>query len=199
MEPKETGKAYDSITHIWQSDDFDMQNGIEAVTKAIHFTEQRGHALDIGCGCTGRFTRLLLEQGFTVEGLDVSAEMVKKARELHPDLTFYHQDIYEWKADKQYDFILAWDSLWHLPLEKQESVMRKVIQLLNHGGVFILSFGGTDEAGSHTNRFMGPEVYYSSLGLNGFIRLFMEMGCILRHLEFDQYPELHTYLIVEKP
>lgn len=46
--------------------------------------------------------------------------------------------------------------------------------------------------------FMGPDVYYSSLGLNGFIKLFIELGCIIRHLEFDQYPEVHTYLVVEK-
>ncbi|GAL07235.1 putative methyltransferase Atu0936 [Photobacterium aphoticum] len=54
------------------------------------------------------------------------------------------------------------------------------------------------EAGAHVDNFMGPEVYYSSLGTQGFLRLFMEMGCVIRHVEFDQYPELHTYMIIEK-
>jgi len=45
---------------------------------------------------------------------------------------------------------------------------------------------------------MGPEVYYSSLGTAGFLELIMELGCICRHLEYDRYPELHTYLIVQK-
>jgi len=41
---------------------------------------------------------------------------------------------------------------------------------LNVGGVFIFSFGGTAEEGFHTDNFMGPEVYYSSLGTNGFLK-----------------------------
>jgi hypothetical protein len=83
-------------------------------------------------------------------------------------------------------------------LEQQVPVLTKIVDSLNAGGVFIFSFGGTNEAGEHTDHFMGPEVYYSSFGTNGFLKLFMELGCIIRHLEFDQHPELHTYLIVEK-
>ena len=45
---------------------------------------------------------------------------------------------------------------------------------------------------------MGPEVYYSTLGTSGFLRLFEELGCNIKHLQYDQYPELHTYLIVQK-
>jgi len=27
----------------------------------------------------------------------------------------------------------------------------------------------------------------------------LDAGCICRHLEYDQYPELHLYLIVQRP
>ena len=46
---------------------------------------------------------------------------------------------------------------------------------------------------------MGPEMYYSSLGVNGFLALVSRLGGVCRHLEYDQYPELHTYMIVQKP
>jgi hypothetical protein len=62
----------------------------------------------------------------------------------------------------------------------------------------ILSFGGTEKHDDHKDDFMGPEVYYSTLGVNGFLKLFIALGCICRHLEYDQYPELHAYLIVQK-
>ncbi len=61
-----------------------------------------------------------------------------------------------------------------------------------------LSFGGTDEPGDHRGDVMGPERYYSSLGVNGFLGLISRLGGVCRHLEYDQYPELHAYMIVQK-
>ncbi len=158
----------------------------------------RGKALDIGCGCTGRFIDFLQQEDFTPEGVDISDEMLRLAKQKHPDVTFHHQDICQWQPLEKYDFITAWDSIWHIPLVQQESVMTKLIGSLNKDGVLIFSFGGTDEPGEHTDSFMGPEVYYSTLGTNGFVSLLMKLGAVCRHLEYDQHPELHTYLIVQK-
>ncbi|MGO2235460.1 class I SAM-dependent methyltransferase [Marinomonas sp. UCMA 3892] len=198
MKPEDIGKAYNQITHIWDSEEFDINNGISQHKKAISFVKSRGNALDVGCGCTGRFIDLLQGEGFTPSGLDISDKMLNIARKKHPDIRFVQGDICECELSEKYDFITAWDSIWHIPLSEQRNVLTKLVESLNVGGVLIFSFGGTDEEGFHTNNFMGPEVYYSSLGLNGFLKLFIELGCIIRHLEFDQYPELHTYLVVEK-
>ncbi|MDA0107075.1 MULTISPECIES: class I SAM-dependent methyltransferase [unclassified Vibrio] len=198
MTPEQIGKAYDQITHLWLSEEFNLDNGIEAHKRAIEFISSRGKALDIGCGCTGRFINLLQQVGFQPEGMDISSKMIQLARERHPDVPFYHQDICIADLPSNYDFITAWDSIWHIPLEQQVTVITKIIASLNPGGVFVFSFGGTQEAGQHTDDFMGPEVYYSSLGTNGFLELFIKLGCTIRHLEFDQHPELHTYLIAEK-
>lgn len=198
MKPEQIGKAYDQITHIWQGESFNLENGIDQHKRAISFTEKRGKALDIGCGCTGRFIDLLSREGFTPSGMDVSSEMLALAKEKHPQVEFINADVCQYEFAEKYDFITAWDSIWHIPLDQQRQVMTKIVDSLNIGGIFIFSFGGTTEEGFHTNSFMGPEVYYSSLGTNGFLSLFIEQGCMVRHLEFDQYPELHTYLIVEK-
>ncbi|MGF1720577.1 class I SAM-dependent methyltransferase [Vibrio kyushuensis] len=198
MKPVDIGKAYNHITHLWERNEFNMNNGIEQHNKAIGYTKNRGNALDIGCGCTGRFINLLLSKGFTPSGMDISSEMLKIARKSHPNINFIQADICEFPLQEKYDFITAWDSIWHIPLEQQHHVISKIIASLNSGGIFIFSFGGVNEEGSHTDDFMGPEVYYSSLGTHGFLKLFMDLGCIIKHLEFDQYPEVHTYLIVEK-
>ncbi len=198
MKPTDIGQAYNQITHLWESEGFNRNNGIKPHEKAIAFTKSAGKALDIGCGCTGRFIDLLQEHGFQPSGIDVSNEMIRLAQQRHPDIQFYHADICEFELPETYDFITAWDSIWHIPLAQQQQVISKIINSLNAGGVFIFSFGGTTDAGDQTDDFMGPEVYYSSLGVNGFLKLFMESGCIIRHLEFDQHPELHTYMIVER-
>lgn len=49
---------------------------------ARHITGQR--AVDFGCGA-GRSTRFLRRLGFTVIGVDISADMVRKAREIDPE------------------------------------------------------------------------------------------------------------------
>ena len=198
MNPLDIGKAYNQITDLWDIENFNLKNGMEQHEKAISFTQNRGNALDVGCGCTGRFIDLLLNKGFDPEGVDVSGEMIKLAKKKHPQIEFHHQDICEWIFPKKYDFITAWDSIWHIPLEQQKNVLTKIVNSLNKDGVFIFSFGGTNEPCDHKDNFMGPDVYYSSLGTNGFLSLLIKLGCICRHLEYDQYPELHTYLVVQK-
>lgn len=198
MKPVEIGKAYDQITHLWESDDFNMNNGIDALKKALTFAKGRGNALDIGCGCTGRFIELLCNEGFTPSGLDISAQMLTLARQKQPNIEFIHADICRYQLATKYDLVTAWDSIWHIPLSQQTNVLTNIVNSLNPGGVLLFSFGGTDAANDHSDDFMGPQVYYSSLGTNGFLSLLIELGCVIRHLEFDQYPELHSYLIIEK-
>ncbi|OFC71451.1 class I SAM-dependent methyltransferase [Alteromonas confluentis] len=198
MTPEQTGLAYDQITHLWTRDDFNRKNGVAQHRKAIAFAKNKHNALDVGCGCTGRFIDLLLEEGFAVSGIDISANMVALARLRHPHLDFYHTDILSFSSSSRFDFITAWDSIWHVPLREQGTVLAKIVSLLKPGGIFIFTFGGTDEEGEHCNNAMGPQVCYSTLGTNGFIDCLMALGCKIKHLESDQMPELHTYLIVEK-
>ncbi|KHT51538.1 class I SAM-dependent methyltransferase [Vibrio sinaloensis] len=198
MKPSEVGLAYDQITHRWQSDSFDLSNGIDAHKKALTFLSHSSTGLDVGCGCTGRIIELMQASGLTPEGLDISSEMIRLSRIKYPSVQFHHADICQFEFTKTYDFISAWDSLWHIPLSSQRYVMTKLVNALNPGGVLLFSFGGTQDAGEHDNKVMGPKMYYSTLGTDGFLRLFMELGCVIRHLEFDQYPEQHTFLIIQK-
>lgn len=199
MQPKDIGAAYNQITYLWQRADFDRQNGIQQHIRALAFlTKRRGEALDVGCGCTGRFIELLQRHGLTVEGVDVSEHMVALAKQRHPDCEIHHADICSWEIPKRYDFISAWDSIWHVPLSAQTSVISKLVDSLNPGGVMIFSFGGTAKPDEHTNTAMGPEIYYSTLGVDGFLTLLLQLGCRCCHLEFDQYPELHCYMVVQK-
>ena len=198
MTPHQIGKAYDQIADLWDREKFLNDNGIAQHKRAIAFTNKRGAALDVGCGWNGRIIDLLLEEGFSPEGLDVSDEMIDRARKRHPHVTFYHDDICFWQPLRGYDFITAWDSIWHVPLKNHESVLEKILSALNQGGVCIFSAGGLDEASDHTDDSMGPEVYYSTLGIPKLLDLISNSGCVCRHLEYDQHPELHLCLIVQK-
>jgi SAM-dependent methyltransferase len=200
MTPKETGQSYDQIADVWNGDDFNRQNGLAAHRRALAFlTSNAGNAIDLGCGCSGRFIELLTSHGLTVEGIDVSARMIELARARHPQIPFHHADICTWEWTRSYDFITGWDSLWHLPLSVQEPVMRRILGALKPGGVFIFTTGGLNHPEEKTDSAMGPTVYYSVLGLPRLVALIGECGCVCRHLEYDQWPEQHLVIIVQRP
>lgn len=198
MKPEEIGKSYDQIAEIWNSSDFNRENGIEQHKRAIAFVKKRSRALDIGCGSSGRIIDLLLNCGFAVSGVDISARMLELAKERHPQVSFYEADICSWVIPENFDFISAWDSIWHLPLSQQEPVLKKVIEALNPGGVFIFTTGGLDEPGEKNDSAMGPPMYYSVLGIPKTLALLSANGCICRHLEYDQFPEQHLCIIGQK-
>ncbi len=200
MKPSDLGRSYDTIADRWASETFNRNNAIAQHERALAFlAEGRGKvALDIGCGSSGRLIDLLLSRGFEVEGLDVSGRMMELAKERHPDVVFHHADICEWEFQREYDFITAWDSIFHLPLEQQEPVMRKICDGLSTGGVFVFTTGGVDGPESKSDSAMGPEVGYSALGIPRTLEVIAEAGCICRHLEYDQYPELHVYIVAQR-
>jgi SAM-dependent methyltransferase len=198
MNPQEVATSYDQLAAHWDSEVFPRTNGIAQHERAIAFADQRGPALDIGCGSSGRLIDLLLKHGFSPEGLDLSARMLELARRRHPDVTFHHADICEWPFPRTYNFISAWDSIWHVPLKAQECVLLKILNGLNPGGVAIFTLGGTDTPSETLDSHMGPPMYHGTLGIARTLQVIAESGAVCRHLEFDQRPELHLYIICQR-
>jgi SAM-dependent methyltransferase len=198
MTPSEIARSYDQLADHWNSDAFPRNNGIEQHERAIAFLKERRHALDIGCGSSGRIIDLLTSHGFDVEGLDISYQMIELAKQRHPNIRFHHADICKWDFPRKYDLISAWDSIWHLPLTDQEPVLKKILQGLTSGGVCIFTTGGLDAPFEKVDSAMGPQMYYSVLGIPNTLKLISETGCICRHLEYDQYPELHLYVVAQR-
>lgn len=52
---------------------------------------QEGSYIDIACG-SGNYTQALASNGITIEGIDVSLEMLNKARNKYPSIKFYQGD-----------------------------------------------------------------------------------------------------------
>ena len=198
MTPQRTAASYDRLASHWHDDLFNRSNGIAQHQKAFQFVSKRRHAIDIGCGSSGRIIDLLIAEGFETEGLDISSEMVRLARLRHPAVLFHLADVCEWEFPHKYDFISAWDSIWHAPLAAHEAILTKLCQGLSEGGVLIFTSGGVDVAGEGTNPFMGEPLYHAAPGIPKLLEIVAREGCICRHLEYDQHPELHLYLIVQR-
>ncbi len=198
MTPSEVAVSYDRLAGHWAGEAFNQENGIAAHHRALQFLDGPGSAIDIGCGSSGRILDLLIRRGFEVEGLDFSAGMLRLARQRHPQVSFYHADICEWGFSKQYDFISAWDSVWHVPLSQQATVHEKLCAGLAPGGVLLFTSGGLDEPGEVFNPCLGQPMYHATLGIPKLQTIVAESGCVCRHLEYDQYPETHLVWVVQR-
>jgi SAM-dependent methyltransferase len=194
MTPEQVAASYDQIADQW----LDVSTyGFAQIGRAVAFVKHKGVALDVGCG-TGRLMGLLSGHGFRTDGLDASPAMLALARDRHPEARLFHADISRWELPRSYDLIVAWDSVWHVPLAQQEAVLTKLCRGLAADGVLVFTMGGTDAPDEKRNSYMGPPMYHATLGVPNTLRALAGAGCVCRHLEYDQYPEAHVYLIAQK-
>lgn len=199
MTPEKTAAAYDRIANWWRKEHAGSGYGVKQLERAVSFVTNKGLALDVGCGSSGRFMGVMLGHGFEVEGMDVSKEMIAWAQMVHPDCSYHVADIAGWVFPKCYDLISAWDSTFHLPLELQEPALRNMCEGLNPNGVLLFTCGAVDEPGEISGGFQGEKFEYSSLGLQIFLELLQRFGCTCRHFEYDQGPaEKHVFIIAQK-
>jgi ubiquinone/menaquinone biosynthesis C-methylase UbiE len=98
------------------------------------------HCLEIGCG-TGKNTIWLLEKAATVTAVDLSEEMLAKAKEKtsSPNVTFVQADITQpWNfATKQFDLVGFSLVLEHIEL--LQPVLDKAAAVLKPGGYLYIS------------------------------------------------------------
>jgi SAM-dependent methyltransferase len=193
MKPTDTGHLYNRIASWWDARQEQSTTGIEFVRMAIRLCANKRNAFDVGCGSGGRIIAALLDAGFRVTGIDVSEAMVEYARKRHPDSRFIPGDICEWQPQEQYDAIIAWDSIFHVPYSAQRRVVLKLCDALANGGVILFTAGGVD--GEIRGRMHGQDFYYSSLAEEEYLRVMKEQGCKCVLLQRDQYPEEHVVFI----
>jgi len=196
MEKPDIGLQYDQIAPWWNAHHIGSDYGVPQLEKALGFAASAGKALDVGCGAGGRLVRAMQACGYAITGVDASAEMIKLARENHADQRFYHSDIRIWKTPEKFDFILAWDCLFHLPLAAQKPVLAKLCGLLAKGGIMAYTFGNA--TGEHSDIWREQTFHYSSIGIAENVSTLNENNVSLLHLELDQYPEKHVFAISKK-
>jgi SAM-dependent methyltransferase len=192
VEPSQTGRLYDAIATWWDDQQARSTSGLVYVHRAAQLSANRRQALDVGCG-SGRLTTVLTGAGYRVVGLDVSPGMLALARERYPGSHFIQADICTWTPPEQYDLVIAWDSIFHVPHAEQRGVVGKLCDALAPGGSVLFTAGGID--GEVTGPMRGETFYYSSLDVQEYLHVLKARGCKCVLLEMDQYPEEHVALI----
>jgi len=98
--------------------------------------------LDAGCG-TGRMMAYMTSRqpSVSLSGVDLSAEMVRVAREAHPAVRIVEGDLSRLPFDAgEFDGVLAWYSIIHLPPRQLVDVFAEAHRVLRSGGLLLVGF-----------------------------------------------------------
>jgi len=132
-----TQEAY----NIW-SEQYDTNENktrdLEAISLRAHIQgETFEHCLEIGCG-TGKNTEWLITQANKVLAVDLSEEMLSKAKQKinASNVTFVQADItQDWSFTNGHQFDLATFSLVLEHIEDLESIFKKLNQVIQTNGI----------------------------------------------------------------
>jgi SAM-dependent methyltransferase len=131
-----------------QTVDIDMQECWDSFTKLL---PEGGSILDLGCG-SGRDSAYFISCGFDVTAMDASEEMCSLAS-IHIGQDVLQLSFDEMDFNEVFDGIWACASLLHVPSDKIENILGKVVNSLKINGVLYMSFHYGDFEGKRKGRY----------------------------------------------
>lgn len=120
-------------------------------------TRDRGLVADLGCG-PGHVARYLHEQGVAMLGIDLSPEMIRVARRLHPGLDFRVGDMKRLDLpDSALAGVIAFYAIVHFDSSELGAILLELRRVLSPGGLALLSFHIGDQV-IHVEDLFGAAV-----------------------------------------
>jgi ubiquinone/menaquinone biosynthesis C-methylase UbiE len=166
-----------------------------------------GVACDLGSG-PGHVARYLHESGVQVCGMDLSAGMIDRARQLNPGIEFHQGDMRALPVrDNAWAGIAAFYAIVNLPPADLVLALREMLRVLAPGGRLLLSFHiGEDTSQVEDLWDSGAELEFQFFRVNtvaGYIRCVgFEMEEIIErepHAPEVEYQSRRAYIFAQKP
>lgn len=188
MSPKDLETQYNLIADKYEQIRSSSTIGLNYLDRFVSLLPANPTVLDIGCGPAVPLTKQLVANGAKVVAIDISESMIKKAEINVPEASCMKADVTEWDANQRFDGIFAWDSLFHIPLDKQLPVLQKILTWLHPEGVAMITVGG--QRGEIVYDMFGRDFYYSALSNTEYKDIVRKAGC---RLLFDEMDDPSSY------
>jgi SAM-dependent methyltransferase len=92
--------------------------------------------LDIGCN-RGYFSKIVADGGISVDAIDTNLVLSNVFQ--HPNINYIKTDIKNFASSGNYDLILFFEVMEHIPVEDRQNVLKKIHKLLAEDGFLIIS------------------------------------------------------------
>ena len=138
-------EAFDQLAELYQGEHSHNPFQAAAIDKIDSLVPVTSPVLDLGCGTGVPTARILTASGRRVVGVDISAGMLKLAREQVPTAEYVHADVRRLPADfGRFGAVTAFFSLLMLSRAEIEQTLIKIKGWLEPGGWFALSMVNMD-------------------------------------------------------
>lgn len=122
----------------------DVQETVEETHKIIQNTLKKyctdnASVLDIGCG-PGLYLKDFSEVNIRKVGIDLSAKMLKLAKENNPNTLLINGEFLSYQFNQQFDFIYSVGVLQYIPKREIENFFKKIHLLLKKNGAFLINY-----------------------------------------------------------
>ena len=178
--------SYNEIAKKW-NDHREKTNVEKIIIEFASKIKHKGNILDIGCGTGFPIAKYLSDNSFSVTGIDISEEQIEIANSKKIDSAeFYVCDFFNFIPDKKYDGIIAFDSFFHFPKERQKEIYNKVSGWMETGAYLLFTHGKNEN--ETEGEMYGKSFYYSSLDTNDVKKLLLENNLNVE-LSIENYKE----------
>lgn len=172
--------------------------GIDGIgTSAVRMWAQRlpraSAVLDLGCGTGIPITKVLIDEGLTVYGIEASPTLVRTFHKNFPDVPiaceyaedspFFHRN---------FDAIIAWGLIFLLSADNQTTLLRKMAKALRIGGKLL--FTAPSEIVKWEDILTGQQS--RSLGAEKYKEILLDSGLSLIG-KFEDEGQNHYYNAVK--
>lgn len=103
------------------------------------FGKEKGEVLDLGCG-GGALAKILTDNGYQVEGIDISSDLIEIAKEKVPNARFTSASFFEVLFPKGLQAVVSTSECFNYVPTKEHSLLelfQEVFHSLQDGGVFL--------------------------------------------------------------
>ena len=150
---------------------------------------QGGDILDLGSGTGLPYAKLLIEKGFNVLGIDISAEMIKIARKNVPKAKFKEMSMTDLNYKKEFDGIFSSYSMLLLNPSLFKDTAKRIVHALKKGGVLYLCLNGPWIKGADLDKdviieFKGEKMYSRPYSKEEILNIFIPLG--MKLLKFER-------------
>jgi SAM-dependent methyltransferase len=178
-------RGYDAISNTYRDDSgrpnpqtSESTDSYEAwIAELAQMLQPRARVLDLGCGAGVPATRLLVDRGFDVVGLDISEVQIERARRLVPTAKFVVADLVTWEAEPaSFDAVVSLYTLIHVPLEDQRDLLPRLRRWLRPDGLFLGIFGRDQWSG--VEEYQGVPMFWDQADLPTYLDWLTKVGLV---------------------
>ncbi|WP_065235630.1 class I SAM-dependent methyltransferase [Legionella waltersii] len=151
----------------------------------ISYLQPNAHILDVGCGSGNPIASYLIKKGFRVTGVDGSKELLTIAALNCPTMHTVCGDGRTVVLNEQYDALLEWWCLFHVPKQDHEKMIARFAKWLKKDGLLEFTSGDAEYEARNSD-MLNQELYFASLSVGAYEKALKENGFELLLREYDQ-------------